>query len=137
MNKSSKIKLLKTIFTLPSLIFMASIVYLSNQSQVPPILNQLFSSDKLLHFCGYFVLGLSIQFAYASNFSGWTNRKSTLISFLTGSIFGLTDEIHQLYIPGRSCDIFDLAVDMLAVGLSLILFNVIKRFVWRKLQLES
>ena len=49
---------------------------------------------------------------------GWRGAAWAL---LAASAYGATDEFHQLFVPGRSCDVFDWLADTtgaaLAVGL--------------------
>lgn len=38
-------------------------------------------------------------------------RHALWLAFALGSAYGVTDELHQLFVPGRSCDPLDWAVD--------------------------
>jgi VanZ family protein len=37
--------------------------------------------------------------------------KIILFTVIFGLVYGLSDEFHQLYVPGRSCSGFDLIID--------------------------
>lgn len=83
--------------------------------------------DKIFHFIGYFVLGLSVQMAaYRRNIN---IKTSTLlwITLLFGSIYGASDEIHQYFVPGRSCDILDWLADTLGSFSSILLYKQIRK----------
>jgi len=45
-----------------------------------------------------------------------TENKKILYSILTGSIYACTDEIHQVFIPGRTGEITDVCLDSLGVA---------------------
>jgi len=82
---------------------------------------------ELAHFTEFFVLGF---FAYL-NFTEY--RKNFIV--LTSSIFSITyaisDEIHQLFTPGRVFDIQDILVDSLGaisgVFLALLVVSIVRR----------
>jgi len=63
---------------------------------------------KLAHAFEYFVLSITVFFAMHITF-GKIKPVSTLV--LT-TLYGLTDEIHQIFVPGRACMAFDVFVDM-------------------------
>jgi VanZ family protein len=71
--------------------------------------------DKILHFIEYGILG----FLLMRSAIRWTsNMRATtlvLLVFLAGAIYAASDEIHQYFVPGRSCDIYDWLADI--VGL--------------------
>lgn len=68
---------------------------------------------KTAHFTEYAVLG----FLLASVFSSFylKQKNSFILSFLIGSAYAVSDEIHQRFVPGRSCQIKDMVIDSLGV----------------------
>jgi VanZ family protein len=74
---------------------------------------KIFSYDKVLHALVYSVLGSLCFMAVRRT---WTMKTSWLIglSGLLVAIYGLTDEFHQIFVPGRSADLHDALAD--AVG---------------------
>jgi VanZ family protein len=44
-------------------------------------------------------------------------RHVLLLSFLVASLYGITDEIHQYYVPGRVASIGDIAADCIGAFL--------------------
>lgn len=63
--------------------------------------------DKLIHCAEYMVF--SILMIRASNLGGGKPGKRKILA--AGLVFALLDELHQLLIPGRFFDLFDLAAD--------------------------
>lgn len=84
---------------------------------------------KTAHFSIYTLLGfLTMNFALTYNEATY---KKTLYSWLFGTIYAITDEIHQLFIQGRSCEFRDVCIDSLGVLtgiiLALIVFEICKK----------
>lgn len=51
-----------------------------------------------------------------------------VVAVLIASVYGITDEIHQYFVPERSCDAADWAVDTIAATLgSLATWQILKR----------
>jgi len=77
---------------------------------------------RLLHMTEYAILAfLSFRAAF------WDNRKPRLLTIVAVLIFielfALSDEIHQLFVPGRNFQLLDLGLDLLGVFLGLFLFS--------------
>ena len=72
-------------------------------------------SDKLLHVFAYAILGILFFRAYGT--LPLKNNQSLLIglSILSAVLFGLSDEIHQYFVPARHADLWDLVADMIGV----------------------
>ncbi len=76
---------------------------------------QFFSlQDKVEHFGAYFVLALLLNLAlyYQKQFK-LISDKSFLFTALLVTGYGAIDELHQLFIAGRTCDLWDWAFDSL------------------------
>lgn len=77
-------------------------------------------ADKYVHFCLYTPFGLLLGRWIGQQWFG-------ILAILAGWFYGATDEIHQLWVPKRSCDIHDWMVDAVAVMVGVLLFLVIRR----------
>ena len=64
---------------------------------------------KGAHFFAYFVLGFLIMTALGSRLSSVAKR--VLIAFAICLLYAISDEVHQLFIPGRSGEIRDVIID--------------------------
>ena len=69
-------------------------------------------NDKLVHFGLYAVLGATL--AWGRSVSPGTAGHLLLVA--VGAAYGLSDEWHQLYVPGRTFDLLDWAADVLGVA---------------------
>ena len=100
----------------PVLIYMAAIFYLSSLHQ-PPLPPGV--SDKPAHAVGYLGFGAVIARALAGGLPPRITLGQALIGLAIASGYGVTDELHQLFVPGRSADIADWFSDTVgsAIGL--------------------
>lgn len=83
---------------------------------------------KGAHFSIYAVLGLLLM-TYANTYNISVKEK-LLISFIAGTLYAITDEVHQFFVPGRSCEFRDVCIDGsgLLFGIAIILIcNKIKK----------
>lgn len=73
---------------------------------------------KTAHFSEYALLG-AVSFC-AFSFS--LKRKTFLFPWLFSTAYAVTDEVHQLFIPGRACRAFDVFIDSMgsATGIAFI-----------------
>lgn len=87
---------------------------------------------KLAHFSIFFVLSVISYFAFATyNFFGLGIGR--LISPIFCIIYAVTDEIHQLFVIGRSCEIKDMLIDSSGILLAFaILFLLDIKFSFSK-----
>jgi VanZ family protein len=86
---------------------MGLVVWLSHQSQ-PPLPEALLRvSDKLLHMAEYAPMG----FLWTRILGGRLRRRA-LLAVALSALFGLTDEIHQFFVPGREASVLDLLADV-------------------------
>ncbi len=70
-------------------------------------------SDKVFHLILYMGFGIALLFSlYATRLKD--RRRFLYIVFACAMFYGLIDEIHQLFVPGRHFDLADLVAD--AVG---------------------
>ncbi len=122
----------KSVFILPILLYSGVIYYLSNQSKLPMPDLGIFSWDKLLHFSAYFIYGILMQIAVIGAASKKTQKNQIFIVILLSSLYAVSDEIHQSFVPGRDADIFDVLADLFGALTSLLLYSRIKQIVERK-----
>ena len=64
---------------------------------------------KLAHATEYAVLGFLLAGGYADR-----HKKRLLqagVPMVLGSLYAVSDELHQLFVPGRSCELTDMLID--------------------------
>jgi VanZ family protein len=103
------------------IIYMALIYYSSSLSEIKPIIPWPYT-DKLVHAVEYGIFSVLIYFALRSTFL-ISSRSIFMLAFSLTLIYGLSDEIHQLYVPGRNCSGRDLLADGVGSYLSLMVIR--------------
>jgi VanZ family protein len=83
---------------------------------------------KSAHFFIYFVLGiLTIN---ALRRIGWSDYRCTILALTICVLYAASDELHQLFIPGRSAELRDIFIDStgayLGIGFYLMIGHVMK-----------
>ena len=68
--------------------------------------------DKFIHMIEFGLFGIFLYRAFRYNPQV---SRPYLLTVCTGLLYAASDEFHQLFVPGRECDIIDFAAD--AVGL--------------------
>jgi VanZ family protein len=77
--------------------------------------------DKVEHMSAFFILGvlLNLTLIFQNKYPK-LKVKNSLYTLLIGSCYGIFDELHQLFIPGRDCDFFDFTADFSGLVLAVI-----------------
>jgi len=68
-------------------------------------------ADKAVHFVEYGILGILFFYAFYKKSKQSSFFIIILISVFLSTVYGLSDEIHQIYVPTREFDLADLAAD--------------------------
>lgn len=85
-------------------------------------------SDKLLHISAYFCLGilLNLTLLFQNKYS-FLKRRSGWHTISIGIIYGIFDEIHQYFIPGRSMEFLDFTADFIGLVLAVVFLIFLAR----------
>jgi VanZ family protein len=123
-------------FWFPPIGYMAVIFFVSSLSH-PAIGGK--TPDYILHALGYFLLALLLirlflvrqsQQANRADLASW--HQACWLGVLIAIGYGITDEIHQYFVPGRYCSLHDVFSDvvgtMLAYGVASLDYLFLKRF---------
>lgn len=78
---------------------------------------------KLAHFTEYLILGTLVINMFTKN----NAKKTYLLSILLCIIYAISDEIHQIFIPGRACQIKDILIDSVGSITGIYLFKLLKK----------
>jgi VanZ family protein len=105
---------------LPAVLYMLAIWWLSSQRVDLP-LESIPMRDKGLHFIEFGLLGGCFAHAVWITWPGRGVRGALAAAFFTAA-FGLLDELHQAFVPGRSADVADLLADALGGTLAVVVF---------------
>lgn len=113
---------------LPWLLYSGLIFYLSSQQklEVPDLHFEL--QDKLFHFLAFTVYGIFVSLSAINWPLRWLERVNWAVwAAAVGIVYGLLDEIHQYYVPGRQMDLWDWVADSLGVISGILIFKYFSR----------
>lgn len=108
------------------LAYMAGIFYMSSMPvvDVPAPFPHF---DKFLHFHLYF----GLAFLITNALPGVHMRKRFLLAFLITSAYGVSDELHQYFVPPRECSFYDWLADSAGAWVGAWIYLKSER-IWRK-----
>lgn len=87
-------------------------------------------SDKIVHFIIYFVLFFGFYLSFKNQIKSVLLKKySLLASVIFTAIYGASDELHQYFVPGRTCDFYDWVADFLGAVFALLIILLYKKFI--------
>jgi VanZ family protein len=107
---------IKYLLKLPALLAAGAIWIASSQSVVPRP-RGIPGFDKALHLTAY--AGLAVALALWYSREQWRTRRfqRVVLIVLIASLYGISDEIHQYFVPGRDCSVWDWIADVLGAVL--------------------
>ena len=110
MNRSSNKFALTFYYRLPVIALCTFIFW---QSSYPGIISEpLFPyDDKVLHFGAYALLAILTARALKTEKPFWSPVKIRTIAIVFACLYGLSDEIHQAFVPSRCASISDFIAD--------------------------
>ncbi|HET9659717.1 MAG TPA: VanZ family protein [Thermomicrobiales bacterium] len=96
---------------LAPLIVMAVIFGISSRSQLPDMDGGRDLQNVIGHFTVYAALGATLALLFRS--MGWGILRSLAAAIVLATLYGVSDEFHQSFVPNRSVDSKDVLVDFL------------------------
>ena len=104
------------------------IFWLSSGPVSAPKSIQFDGMDKVAHICAFGLLAGLVSYGLRRSGKPWTPGALLLLPVLFVACYGASDEIHQYFVPTRSCDILDWMADVTgALGASTALALVFRR----------
>ncbi len=100
------------------LLYMGLIFYLSSipYATQPKPLKGVQEAPILEHILEFAILG----FLLVPGFKGLRVRRFLLLALVVGILYGVTDEVHQIFVPGRYPSLIDVLADSLGVFLGVL-----------------
>lgn len=108
-------------------ILVAIILFILSSIPYPPTIKLNVSyEDLIMHAIAYGVFGFFVARALY-NQNGYLRLKENLLlfTFIIGTVYGISDEIHQYFVPGRFSDILDVLADSVGIIIGFAVFNFI------------
>jgi VanZ family protein len=103
------------LYWVPAILYMAGIFVVSSIPDLGPLPGGV--SDKSGHGVAYAGLGILMLFALVRGRADRVTFRRAAIAVALATAYGVTDEWHQFFVPGRSAEVADVVAD--AVGATL------------------
>jgi len=98
-------------FFIPAFAWAAIIFSVSAIPDLPTTTFGFKMIDKIAHFGEFFILGIFI--AHALSKQSLRTINVFLISACISALYGISDEFHQFFVPGRQMDGLDMLADII------------------------
>jgi VanZ family protein len=95
---------------LPAVFIAAVIWFLSSQSILPKP-KGILGFDKIQHVIAYAVFAVTLALWFPPRWWKYRRLWTVLAAACLASAYGGVDEIHQYFVPGRDCNVWDWAAD--------------------------
>jgi len=82
--------------------------------------------DKILHLAEYYILGYLLMRAFATSGVPVLAASPVAAAILAGSAYGLSDEVHQAFVPGRVASLMDFLFDAAGVALAALTYPYVR-----------
>lgn len=108
-------------------VFLYALVIFLFSSLPPKFVPQLFiGSDKVFHFVEYLPFGFLVSRASSKSLA-FSLFNTFIFPVILVALYAFSDEIHQLFVPGRDFSFVDISFDVIGAGAGNYLF-----FRWQK-----
>lgn len=95
----------------PMIVTMGTIFLLSHQTGDRLSLPPLPGLDKVTHMAAYGLLAATVLFAVSDRQKSTRPRLVIVLTVVFCLLYGISDEFHQSFIPGRTASVYDLMAD--------------------------
>ncbi len=99
------------LFWFPVIVWAILIFALSSVSTFPKAVQPLFSFDKLAHAAEYAVFSFLLARAFGSSKKNNFKKYFRVLAVICAIVYGMSDELHQYFVPMRTPSIIDLIYD--------------------------
>jgi VanZ family protein len=128
-------------YHLPAIMFAVVIFILSSIPKLNPPNLGFKVQDKFYHFVFYGAFGFLVARSFSFlKFSQVFPKKYLFYAILFSVAYGLSDEIHQYYVPGRQCSFGDFLADSIGAIAGIMVYHYchhlrrffLKNFSWKR-----
>jgi len=116
-------------YWVPVAFYAGAIFYFSAQShpeeQLPSFVFEEIS-DKVLHAGAYGLLSILFYRAFRWAAGSVAARQAVVLAIVTASFYGITDEVHQLFVPFRESSWLDWLADTIGAAIGVISWRFIR-----------
>ncbi len=114
-------RLPKTVFWLPALLWGGLIFFLSMIPRIGPSSET--AEHKIGHIAVFAILAGTVMWALDRGHALRLSKSLVLATLITAA-YGASDEWHQKYVPGRSCEFSDVVLDTVAGAIAVLAYYI-------------
>ncbi len=118
-------KLKRFVFYWLPVVLYCLLIYIQSDKPSPEMIPSYQFVDKLLHFAAYGILGILFYRAYRTLRIKENIKLLMLLSVVSASLYGVSDEIHQSYVPFREAEVADAIADMIGAIAGVYLYQML------------
>jgi VanZ family protein len=108
---------------LPAVLYMTAIFILSSISDLgPPPIG---ASDKSLHMLMYSGLGALVLYPLAHGALAGVTWRRGLAAIVIATLYGVSDEFHQSFVPGRTPEMLDVVADGVGAACGVVVIGLL------------
>ena len=112
------------IYWLP-LILYCLFIYIQSANPSPEQIPSIPFVDKVLHFAAYGIMGILFYRAYQTLRIKNNIQMLMLLSMVSASLYGISDEIHQSFVPFREAEVADAIADIIGAVSGVLLYQLL------------
>ena len=72
--------------------------------------------DKVIHFIEYGTLSFLFFFSLRKSIPAFKIKSADVLAIMFSGLYGVSDEVHQYYVPGREFSIGDMAANLIGAA---------------------
>jgi len=116
-------------YHLPAIIW-AVLIFISSSLVVKvPHIDRLGEwTDEFYHVLEYAIFGFLLARSFSHSAVEGFRNNVLFVSFFIGAFYGVTDEIHQIFVPGREAGWLDAAADAVGTLLGSLMYYLLARY---------
>ena len=119
----SYIKKRERIFYIAMTVLIAAVIFFSSSIQPTVSAKTGFNLSLFYHFGVFFMFTFFLSLTLITKN---LDSKKILIIFLISFAYALSDELHQLFVPGRFCSLKDVLVDLIGNAYAILTIKIIE-----------
>ena len=107
------------------LILYCLLIYIQSANPSPKQIPSFPFVDKVLHFAAYGIMGILFYRAYQTLRIKDNIQMLMLLSVVSASLYGISDEIHQSFVPFRDAEVADVIADIIGAFSGVYLYQLL------------
>jgi VanZ family protein len=108
-------------YWLPVYVYASLIFYFSSLPKIPEPIIEIIPQTLILHIIEYAILSILLFRAFTKSNNTNMRNNAVLLAIMIATLYGITDEIHQYFVPGRISSYLDIIAN--CIGSTVILIR--------------